>query len=335
MATKTASTKPAKKAGTTKKSPSKTATTKAEVTAEKSRRLKPAPRRAFRFRRRVTRPKPIASVWKISRTVGVLLWQHKKIFLGLALTYGILNLVLVRGFTGGTDVTSLKDQLGQVFSGNFGPLLSSATVFLSLISTSGNTSSATGGAYQSFLILIMSLATIWALRMVMAGDKIRLRDTFYKGMYPLVPFILVLVVILLQSIPLLIGAGLYGLIINQGIAVDVGEQTVTVLVCLAIASLTIYWLCASLFALYIVTLPNMTPLKALRSAREVVRYRRWPILRKLLFLPLAGLIIASVIMLPAILFVPVIAQWLFFVLTMIALIAGNAYMYVLYREMLV
>ncbi|HET8709670.1 MAG TPA: hypothetical protein VFL85_05355 [Candidatus Saccharimonadales bacterium] len=335
MATKTASTKPVTKAGTTEKSSPKAVAVVREVAGAKARRLRPAPRRFFRFRRRVARPKRIANAWQISRTVGVLVWQHKKIFLGLALIYGVLNLVLVRGFSGGTDVTALNNQLGQVFGGNFGPLLSSTTVFLSLISTSGNTTSATGGAYQSFLILIMSLATIWALRMVMAGDKIRLRDTFYNGMYPLVPFMLVLLVIVLQSLPLLIGAGIYGLLINQGIAVDAGEQTLTVLVSVALAAVTIYWLCASLFALYIVTLPDMTPMKALRSARELVRYRRWPIIRKLLFLPIAGLIIASAVMLPAILFVPVIAQWLFFVLTMFALIIGNTYMYVLYREMLV
>jgi hypothetical protein len=331
MATKKTTTKSHKKAASTAASSAPVN----RVDGPKTRKLKPASRRALRFRRRVSHPKPIANVWKISRTVCALVWQHKKIFFGLALIYGVLNLVLVRGFSGGTDVTSLKDQLGQIFGGNFGPLLSSATVFLTLISTSGNTSSGTGGAYQSLLVLIMSLATIWALRTLMAGDKIRLRDTFYNGMYPLVPFILVLAVAALQAIPLLIGTILYGVLINGGIAVDIGEQAASVLLVVVLASVSVYMLCASLFALYIVTLPNMTPMKALRSARELVRYRRWPIIRKLVFLPVAGLLLASIVMLPAILFVPVLAQWLFFVLTMFALIIGNAYMYVLYRELLV
>lgn len=336
MAAKSTTTKPIrKKTAGAKKTTTKPAPAKATTTSPKTRKLRPAPRRMFRFRRRVARPGKIASVWKISRQVGVVLWQHKKIFIGLALIYGILNLVLVRGFSGGADVSSLKGQLGQVVGGNPGPLLSSAAIFVSLISTSGNTSSSTGGAYQSLLIVIMSLATIWALRMVLAGDKIRLRDSFYKGMYPLIPFVLVLLVVLLQTIPFVAGASIYGLLMNQGIAVDVGEQTATVAIFLALASITVYLLCSSLFALYIVTLPNMTPMKALRSARELVRYRRWPIIRKLLFLPLAGLVIASIIMLPAILLVPAVAQWLFFVLTMFALIIGNAYMYVLYRELLV
>ena len=55
-----------------------------------------------------------------------------------------------------------------------------------------------------------------------------------------------------------------------------------------------------MFALYIVTLPDMTPMKALRSARELVRYRRWTVLRKVLFLPLMLLVVAAIIMVPII-----------------------------------
>ncbi len=49
-----------------------------------------------------------------------------------------------------------------------------------------------------------------------------------------------------------------------------------------LAMLTLIYVKSSLFALYIVTLPDMTPMKALRSARELARYRRWTVLRKIL-----------------------------------------------------
>lgn len=320
---------------TAKKSSPKKATKPAQARpAVIPRKLKPAPRRAFRFRRRTSNPRPIANVWHIATNTANMLWQHKKLFIGLALIYGVLNLILVRGFSGGTDVAQLKSQLAQVFSGNFGPLKSSATIFVSLVSTSGNTSSSTGGAYQLFLLIVMSLATICGLRLTMAGEFVRLRDTFYKGMYPLVQFLLVLLVVCLQLIPFLAGAAIYNIVISNGIAIDAGEQLLWALLFALLTAASLYMLCSSLFALYIVTLPNMTPLKALRSARELVRYRRWPIIRKLLFLPVCLLIVAAIIMLPTILFVPVAAQWLFFLLTMCGLVVVHAYMYILYRELL-
>jgi hypothetical protein len=294
------------------------------------------PARAWRSRFRYEGPvrKPLPNVWRITRSVSSLLWKYKKTFASLALIYGVLNLALVRGFAGNLNVSELKAQLDQVFSGQFAALATSITVFTSLVSTSGNTSSSTGGAYQIFLLLVMSLAVIWSLRMVIAGETFRLRDSFYKGMYPLVPFLLVLVVVSLQLLPLLAGGGIYSTVVSSGVASNTFEQILWGLSCSLLVALSFYWLTASVFALYIVTLPNMTPLKALRSAKELVRGRRLSVLRKLLFLPVALFIVAVVIMLPIILVAAPLAQWLFFLLTMCSLIAVHAYMYSVYRELL-
>ncbi len=288
----------------------------------------------FRFRRRVSQPHRIESVWSVTKQAATILWRYKELFLWLSVAYGLLNIILVRGFSGGTDVSQLKSDFSHVFHGDFSALASSLTVFVSLVSTSGNTSSATGGAYQLFLVLIMSLATIYALRMSFAGNAIRLRDAFYQGMYPLVQFLLVLLVVAIQSLPFIIGATMYSVVVSTGIASDVGQQFLWAIGFAVLAGWSLYMLCSSLFALYIVTLPDMTPLKALRSARELVRFRRWPLIRKLVFLPLALLVAAAVIMLPVILLVPVVAQWLFFFLTMTGLVVAHAYMYTLYRELL-
>jgi hypothetical protein len=317
-----------------KKSAPKKSVVTPPVQSSAARRLWPAKTWRSRFVYQGPPRKPLPSVWRIARAVALLLWQHKKMFVCLALIYGVLNLVLVRGFTGGLNVSDLKDQLSQAFDGHFAALATSVTVFASLVSTSGNTSSSTGGAYQTFLLLIMSLAVIWALRMAVAGESFRLRDSFYKGIYPLVPFLLVFVVIGLQLLPLLAGAGMYALVVGNGIAVDVFEKVLWGIGCGLLAALSLYWITASSFALYVVTLPNMTPLKALRSAHELVRGRRLSVLRKLLFLPLALFVIAIVIMLPVILLAAPLAQWLFFFLTMCALVVVHAYMYTVYRELL-
>jgi hypothetical protein len=169
---------------------------------------------------------------------------------------------------------------------------------------------------------------------VLAGSKARVRDTYYRGMYPLVPFILVLMVIALQLVPLLVGSTVYSLVINNGIAVLFIEKLLWALLYALLALLSLYMISSSLFALYIVTLPDMTPLKALRSARELVRYRRWTVLRKVLCLPLILLVAAAIIMLPIIVWLTPLAKWIFFLLTMSSLVAVHAYMYTLYRELL-
>lgn len=290
------------------------------------------------YRSRRNQPRPVhgrlSAAWQLARTAALTLWQHRVLFIGITVVYGLLNLILVRGFANGTDVANLKTQLGQIFNGDFGPLASSLTIFVVLIGSAGNGTSSTAGAYQALLVIVASLAIIWAFRQVLSDTRPRIRDAYYKGMSPLIPFILVLLVIGLQLLPLLIGSTLYSLVISNGIAVYFIEKLIWTLLFVALALLSLYMVSSSIFALYIVTLPDMTPVKALRSARQLVRYRRWTVLRKLLFLPVLLVIAAAVVMLPIIVWLTPLAQWVFFALTMLAITAVHGYAYTLYRELL-
>lgn len=302
--------------------------------APKLRKLKQAEYKSFKLQKRIKHPIRLPNVYHLTKASAQLLWQYKKLFAGITLTYGLLNLILVQGIAGSTDLSELKDTLDEVFTGNFAGLASGLGVFAVLVTSAGNTSSETAGAYQFFLALIGSLAMIWALRQVMAGAKLRIRDAFYRGMYPLVPFVLVLLVIGLQLIPLLIGSTLYTTIVTNGIAVYMIEKVLWALLYGLLALLSFYMLSSSLFALYIVTLPDMTPMKALRSARELVRFRRWTVLRKIIALPIILLVVAAIIMVPIIVWLTPLAQWVFFLLTMSSLLAVHTYLYNLYRELL-
>jgi len=188
--------------------------------------------------------------------------------------------------------------------------------------------------YQSILLLVCSLAFIWALRQTLAKQKVRVKDSFYRGMYPLVPFVLVCMLISLQIVPLVVGGSLYSLVITNGIAVQVWEKVLWLTLFVVLAWWSLRMVTASIFALYIVTLPDMTPLRAYRSARQLVHRRRLLIWRKLTFLVVALLLLAIVIELPLILFLTPLATWVFFVLSMAALPIVHGYLYNLYREML-
>ncbi len=297
------------------------------------RKLKSAKYSSFKLSKRIKHPANIPSAWQLTRRTSLHLWKHKKVLAGITLVYGFLNVIFAQGL-GGADVSELKGQLGEIFTGNYGSLTSSLIIFTSLIGSAGNTSSDIAGAYQLFLALIASLAIIWALRQTSAGTKFRIRDAYYRGMYPLIPFILVLFVIGLQLLPLAIGSSLYSLVITNGIAVFAVEKVLWGMLFALLALLSLYMIASSIFALYVVTLPDMAPMKALRSARELVRHRRWTVLRKLLFLPLVLLVVAAAIMLPIILWLTPLAKYIFFILTMASLVAVHGYVYTLYRELL-
>ena len=282
------------------------------------------------------KPYRLPNVWQLTRLAAQTLWRHKKIFFGLALVYGLLNLLLAQGLSSSTNINDLKQTLNHTFSGtgHIGSLISGLGVFVVLVGSSGGGSSQTAGSYQLFLGILTSLAIIWTLRQVLADKTVRIRDAYYRGTYPLIPFILVLLVIGIQLLPLLIGSTVYATVIAGGIAAHTVEKIGFAALFIVLALWSLYMIASSLIALYIVTLPDMTPFKALRSAKQLVAGRRWTVLRKILSLPVILLIAAAIVMIPVIVWITPLAQWVFFVLSMIGLVAVHAYMYTLYRELL-
>lgn len=260
------------------------------------------------------------------------------LFGGIVLIYGILNLILVRGLSGSSDLSQIKSTLDQGLHGFGGKLASTAASFSYLVASSGSSNAADSGTYQTILLVVCSLAFIWTLRQATAGNiqpnKLRIRDSFYQGMYPLIPFLLIVLLLLVQLLPLAITGGLYSLVNTDGIAINWLEKLPFLILFIAGGLWTLRMLTASIFALYIVTLPNMTPMRAYRSARDLVRGRRLYLWRKLIFLPVALLLIAVIIMFPLILWLTPLAEWAFFVLSMLALPFIHGYLYNLYREMI-
>jgi len=153
-------------------------------------------------------------------------------------------------------------------------------------------------------------------------------------MYPLASFTLVLLMIGIQLIPLALGTALYSTVITNGIAVHAYEQIIWLLIFLALAAWSIYLVLASTFALYIVTLPDMTPLKALRSAKQLVKGHRLNIFRKGLWLTLLVLFIGALIMLPIILWATPLTAVVFFLLGLVVIAVVHTYLYSIYRGLL-
>lgn len=326
----------------TKKAVSKPGTTPptqgASAAAQQPRRLKHPRYRSFRLQKHIKPERPtLPDAFRLFGRSLLVLERNWKLFLGISVIYGLLNLTLVHGLGNSGAVQSIKSVLDEAFKGKGGELTSGLTVFIYLLGGSNNATSATAnaGVYQTLIIILVSLAVVWALRQVYTGrTAVRIRDAFYKGMYPFVPFILVLLVIGLQLLPLVLGGLLYSTVLSNGIAVYAIEKILWAVAFFLLALLSLYMVASSVCALYVVTLPDMTPLKALHSARELVRYRRWQVLRKVLFLPIALVLLMALVMLPIILWFTPAAVTVYFVLTIISLPVIHSYMYALYRELL-
>lgn len=274
--------------------------------------------------------KPLPTAWTILKQSMRQLWANWKLFGGIVLVFGLLNIILVRSLSGAYDISALKNSL----DGTTGQLTSSLISLVYVVASSGNSGKQDSAVYQTILILVCSLAFIWALRQVVAGKTVKIRDGFYKGMYPLIPFMLVFGLMGAQLLPLAIGGGLYATVVSGGIAVHLWEKAIFLTLFVALGLWSLRMITATIFALYIVTLPDMTPLRAYRSARELVHYRRLLIWRKLIFLPIILLVAAVVIELPLILFITPLAVWSFFVFSMCMLPVIHGYLYNVYRELL-
>lgn len=329
---KTPAKKPAK-AASKKTSVASTAAAAPKTEDAKQRRLKESRYSSFRLQKRIRPSQPtVLGGFKIFKQAVALLWRNWKVFLGITMIYAILNVILVQSFSN-LNVNDSKSTLEEIFSGQWSKVLSGFSIFAYLIGKSTATGSQTAGTYQFLLILLASLASIWAVRYAYAGIQVRIRDAFYRGMYPLVPFVLVFAVVIIQLLPVIIGSFLYSYA-GKGGAMTGVEVALWVAAVLSLTILSLYMVSSSLFALYIVCLPDMTPSVALRSARELVANRRWLIMRRVLLLPLILVVTGALIMLPVIILIPPAAVGLFFTMTVVVIPLIHAYMYRLYRELL-
>jgi hypothetical protein len=299
------------------------------------RRLKQREYKRFRFSRRIKHPAPaLRPARKIFWDSLKLLWSGRRGFSWMFIIYGILSLIFVHGVGSTSQLAQTKELLASTSGDSaINQLGSGVSLFGDLIGTSITSSG--GAGYQTALLLVMSLTLIWALRTAHTGkERLRAKLAFYKGMTATVPFILVMIVICLELIPFLASTQLYSVVRANGLATTVLEQFLWGFMVFILTLWSFYMISSTIFALYIVTLPEATPVKAMRAARSLVRYRRWTVLRKVLYLPIILTIIFGAVMLPILLWATHIADWTFFVLGLGIIFVVHAYYYTLYRELL-
>ncbi len=249
----------------------------------------------------------------------------------MAAVFLVLYLVVIR--SGSVfDVESANQLISNELGTNE---LVNKIVLTGVLLTSGGGSEPGVGNLSSFsLIILGSLAFIWTIRHLAAGSSFKIRDAYYRGMYPLVPFVLVVFLISLQMLPFVVGSFLYVTAEVNGLINLLLERVVLVFAWMALGLLSAYWIVNSLMGIYAVTLPNIYPLQALRSTKQIVKGRRWAILAKVLVLAIFLTIASSLVLLLTIMAVPVAAVYVYDALLVLALLFGHIYLFKLYKSLI-
>ncbi len=278
---------------------------------------------------------PIPNAWVLLGRSLRQLWRNKRLFAGILIVYAALYILFVKGVSANFQLGSLRNSLDNTFSGRLSGFSSAVALYGLLLGSATTSSNQSGSIFQTFFVVIVSLALIWALRQTYSDTKqLKVKDCFYKSTYALIPFLGVLLVVLLEFVPALIVSSLYSIVKSNGIVVGFVQQAIALIILCLGLFWTFYMVSSSLFAMYIVTLPNSMPKSSLKAAKKLVRFRRLIIMRKVFLLPIILLIFSAAVLIPLIILLPVAAELLFIVFTISLLAVVHSYFYTLYRSML-
>ena len=311
------------------------------------------PHRSFRptKRRDYKRSLVLPGYFSFIKQVAGTLWQYRRTFLLLVLCYVLLSAILV-GLASQTNYSTLVDTLKKtstnVLGGAWGELGKASLLFVSDVDGSITpTLQPDQQVYAVILVLLVWLSTVWLLRNLMAGHRVKLRDGLYNAGAPILPTFIVFCVLIVQLLPAALAVLAYvaatqtQIISSGGIAAALFWLFAALLVLLSL-----FWVIGTVIALVVVTQPGMYPFKALRIAGDMVVGRRIRILLRVLWLVLVTAVLWAVILIPFILLDswlkslwPVI-NWLpivpvvFLLLSSVTVVWMAAYVYILYRKVL-
>ncbi|MCA9324388.1 hypothetical protein KC992_04795 [Candidatus Saccharibacteria bacterium] len=325
----------AKKSATKKKQVHKNIVKKPKVVGDDVRVRKKPSYKSFRYHKRVKHPAgPLPGWWMVTKKALRLLNANRRNMLRFFFIYGLLYVVFVRGVSSPVSVQDIRDSFKDIGGEDASAVVTNFTFFSLLVQSTTSAAGDIQGLYQLFFLTVSVLALIWLFRQQQAGHEVSMKEAFYRGMYPLIPFSLVALVITLQTIPASIGNFLFSTVISKGIAINAFEQTVWLLLYLLLLLLSFYLITSSAIALFVATLPEMTPMRALKKAKELVKFRRFSVLRKIFALVILVLVMYTVIVFPLIFVSATLAQIIFYSLTILLVPFATAYLFVLYRELL-
>jgi hypothetical protein len=322
------------------------------INKRKSDLLSRRPHRSFRktLRRDYKRSLKLPGYFAFSKHVRQTLWVNRKTFISLAIVYALITVLMVGiasqdNYT--TVVNTLKSTSGDMFNGFWGNLGSAGLLSLTAI-TGGLSTTLTDSQqiYAGLIVLLTWLTTVWLLRNILAGHKVKLRDGLYNAGSPILPTFLVALLAIVQLLPLALALIAYGAAVSTGLLNNGVEAMLFWVADSLLALLSVYWLSSTFFALIIVTLPGMYPYQAIKTAGDLVVGRRLRLLLRFSWMALGILIVWGIVLIPTIIFdswlknIWSAVNWLPIVpvvllaLSSLTIVWVSSYTYLLYRKVI-
>lgn len=310
------------------------------------------PHRSFRKtkRRDYARSLKLPGYLAFSNHVWKTIWKNRKVFILFALVYAVLTLLMV-GIASQDTYNTLTETLtttgGQLFTGGWGEIGKAGLLFLTALS---------GGVSQNLtdiqqvsagvITLLAWLTSVWLLRNILAGHKVKLRDGLYNAGAPILSTFIIALLLIVQLLPFALALIGYSAAYATGLLAGGVEAMLFWIAATMLTILSLYWITSTIIALVVVTLPGMYPYQAIKTAGDLVVGRRLKILLRFLWMLASVIVVWAVIMIPLILldswlksiwsaisWLPTIPVVLL-ALSAATIIWVSSYVYLLYRKVI-
>ena len=236
-----------------------------------------------------------------------MIFKNWKLFLPLLVLSVVLAILFV-GLMSESSYREFQDILDQnvkdMGMGDVGNFAKSGLLLISTITTGclSGESSESATVFAVIIFLILWLTTIFLVRHLLAGHKIKLRDGLYNAMTPLLSTFAVFAVAMIQCIPIFLLVIVYSAAVQTGFLNTPFYALVFFIFAMVMIVISGYLLSSSLIALVAVTVPGMYPMRALHAASDLMMGRRVKFIVRLIALIFALVIVWIIVMLPLILF---------------------------------
>ena len=277
--------------------------------------------------------------------------SNLKLFLPLILIVLFLNVILVglmsqesyQAFQNALDETNEKLAHGQL--GNLGK---AGLLLIGTITTGGlnRGMSETQQVFMIFILLVTWLITIYLIRHLLAGHKIKLRDSFYNALTPFISTFCIIGVIFVELIPIFAVIITYSAAVATEFLATPFYALVYFIFAALMVLLSTYLLSSSLIALVSITAPGLYPMVALNTANDIIAGCRIRFIIRLVFMFFFLAVCWILVMMPIILIdtalksniewlqaIPIVPFFLLF-MTIFSMIYIAAYLYLFYRRLL-
>ena len=278
------------------------------------------------------------------------IFKNWKLFLPLiiiAVIMAVMFVGLMKESTYQQFKTVLDQTTEEMGYGDIGNVAKAGLLLISTVTTGGlsGDTSETSTIFVVMIFIILWLTTIFILRHILAGHKVKLRDALYNAMTPMISSFVIFVIEVIQCIPIF----LLIIVFSAAVQTDFLATPFYALIFFIFAAVMIvlsgYLLSSSVMAFVAVSAPGLYPMKAMHAASDLMMGRRVKFVLRLIALVLILAVTWVIVMLPLIIFdlfmksfewtanIPFVPVCLL-VMTCFTGVYITAYLYLYYRWML-